>query len=154
MWNLSLFRMHCLDLPLEFLCRGFHHPEDPGVSTKSNHFILLSLSLPTSSMVGILSLSFHQRTTCFFSGGVDGIIKYILPSFPALKSHSLQLLETPCRQRAFETPGWSLPFFLCLTAPLSRSITKELPSGICRLPTDFSSQVYSSGLILTHTSIW
>jgi hypothetical protein len=29
-WNLSLFRIHCLDLPLEFLCRGFHHPEDPG----------------------------------------------------------------------------------------------------------------------------
>lgn len=29
-WNLSLFRMHCLDLPLENLSRGYHHIDDPG----------------------------------------------------------------------------------------------------------------------------
>lgn len=52
-WNLSLFRMQCLDLPLELLTSGFHDPEDPG----------------------ILSLAFHQKTACFLSGGTDGIIK-------------------------------------------------------------------------------
>lgn len=45
--------MHCIDLPLELLCNGFHHMDDPG----------------------ILSLSFHKKTSCFFSGGADGIIK-------------------------------------------------------------------------------
>lgn len=29
-WNLSLFKMQCLDLPLELVTAGFHHPEDPG----------------------------------------------------------------------------------------------------------------------------
>mmetsp|Transcript_1224 Transcript_1224/g.1999 ORF Transcript_1224/g.1999 Transcript_1224/m.1999 type:complete len:482 (+) Transcript_1224:1200-2645(+) len=52
-WNLSLYKMHCLDLPLDGLSNGFHDPDDPG----------------------ILSLAFHNRTSCFFSGGTDGIIK-------------------------------------------------------------------------------
>lgn len=64
-WNLSLFRMHCLDLPLELLSRGYHHPEDPGT--------LISIGFIVAT--GILSLSFHKLTSCLFSGGVDGIIK-------------------------------------------------------------------------------
>ncbi|CAE7462462.1 unnamed protein product, partial [Symbiodinium microadriaticum] len=56
-WNLSLFKMQCLDLPLELLTTGFHDPEDPVLC-----------------LTGILSLTFHKKSTCFLSGGTDGII--------------------------------------------------------------------------------
>lgn len=52
-WNLSLFKIHLLDLPLDTMLNGFHDPSDPG----------------------IMCLAYHQSSGVLFSGGSDGYIK-------------------------------------------------------------------------------
>jgi hypothetical protein len=72
-WNLSLFKMQCLNLPLEQLTHGNHDPDDPG----THYHVCIAVLIKMSGVFvpGILSLAFHQKTTCFLSGGTDGIIK-------------------------------------------------------------------------------
>jgi hypothetical protein len=48
-WNLTLFRINPIELPVETLMKSKHDPEDPGV----------------------LSLAFHKKSSTFFSGGND-----------------------------------------------------------------------------------
>lgn len=51
-WNLTLFKINLLELPLDSTFNSSHHPDSPG----------------------ILCLSFHLRSGCLISGGLDGSV--------------------------------------------------------------------------------
>jgi hypothetical protein len=62
---------------------------------------------------GILSLSFHKFSSCLFSGGVDGVIKY--SESLSLSSHLSSYLSL---YSLFPPPSLSLPLFSLICSQL------------------------------------